>query len=108
MFPPKPETQAERNVRIATEQGAVHAAAVVEILKPFDRQTAAGPMPFAAVGGQVVRLAAAVTKLREDNPGLAQLYDPNGKLDIDNMPHEHFLAIRTHAPQLFGLKPIKR
>ena len=52
----KPETPAERNVRIATQQGAVHAEAVVAILKPFDEQTAAGAMPYAIVGGQVASL----------------------------------------------------
>ena len=41
----KPETPAERNVRIASQQGAVHAEAVVAILKPHDEQTAAGAMP---------------------------------------------------------------
>ena len=106
MFPPKPETPAERNVRIATEQGAVHAAAVIEILQPFDRQTAAGPMPFATLDGQTVPLATAVKQFRDENPGLARLYDPNGKLDIDNMPHKHFLAIRATSPELFGLRPI--
>ena len=106
MFPHKPETPAERNVRIATEQGAIHAAAVVEILKPFDQQTAAGSMPFATVGGQIVPLATAVTRFRDENPGLGRLFDPNGKLDIDNMSHEHFRAIRGTSPELFGLLPI--
>ena len=108
MFPRKPETPAERNVRIASEQGAVHAKAVVEILKPFDQPTAAGPMPFATVGGQVLPLATAVTRFRDENPGLARLYDPNGKLDIEHMPPEHFRAIRGTSPELFGLGPIGR
>lgn len=102
----QPETPEERNARIATEQGAVQAKAVVEILKPFDEQTEAGPMPFAFFGGEIVPLASAVTRLRDENPGLAKLFDPDGKLDIKNMPYEHFLAIRTHSPQLFGLLPM--
>ena len=105
MFPPKSETPAERNARIATEQGAIHAKAVVEILKPFDQQTAAGPAPFAAIGGQIVPLATAVKQFRDENPGLGRLFDPNGKLDIKNMSQEHYVAIRTHSPQLFGLLP---
>jgi hypothetical protein len=108
MFPQNPETPAERNVRIVSEQGVPHPRAVVEILKPFDEQTAAGPMPFAIVGGQVVPLATAVTRFREENPGLARLYNPNGKLDVEHMPPEHFRAIRAHSPELFGLDPIKR
>jgi len=105
--PGKTETSRERNVRIAAEQGAIHAAAVVEILKPFDQQTAGGPMPFATVGGQTMPLAAAVARLRDENPGLAGLFDPDGKLDIDNMPPEHYRAIRAHSPRLFGLDPTK-
>jgi len=108
MLPGKPETPAERNVRIATEQGAVHAKAVVEILKPFDEPTAAGPMPFATVGGQVVPLASAVTRLRDEAPELAALFDANAKLDYPKLSHEQFLAIRGTSPQLFGLGPIKR
>jgi hypothetical protein len=108
MFPQKSETPAERNVRIATEQGAIHAEAVVEILKPFDQQTAVGPAPFAAVGGQIVPLATAVKQFCDENPGLGRLFDPNGKLDIKNMPQEHYMAIRRTAPQLFGLLPIGR
>ena len=36
MQPGKSETPAERNVRIATQQGEIHAEAVVAILKPYD------------------------------------------------------------------------
>ena len=104
--PRKPETPAERNIRIVKEQGVAHPEAVAAILKPFDQQTAAGSMPFAMVGGQTMPLASAVTRFRDENPGLAKLFHPTGKLDIDNMPHEHYLAIRAHSPQLFGLLPI--
>ena len=106
MFPQNPETPAERNVRIATEQGALHAKAVVEILKPFEEQTAAGPMPFAIVGGQVVPLASAVTRLRDGAPHLAALFDANGKLDHAKLSHPEYLAVRTHSPALVGLGPI--
>jgi hypothetical protein len=75
------ETVAERDLRIVSEQGVPHAAVIVEILKPFDQQTLAGPMPFAIVGGEIMPLASAVVKLRELNPGLARLFDRNGKLD---------------------------
>jgi hypothetical protein len=102
----KPETPAERNVRIATEQGALHAAAVVEILKPFDEQTAAGPMPFAMVSGEIVPLAKAITKLRDQAPHLAALFDANGKLDYGKLSHPEYLAIRTHSPALVHLGPI--
>jgi len=57
VHPGKADTSRERNVRIAAEQGAIHAEAVVEILKPFDQQTAGGPMPFASVGGQTMPLS---------------------------------------------------
>lgn len=102
----KPETPSERNVRIATEQGAVHAKAVVEILKPFDEQTAAGPIPFAMVGGQIMPLESAVTRLRDEAPHLAALFDANGKLDYGKLSHPEYVAIRTHSPELVGLKPI--
>jgi hypothetical protein len=106
MQPLKPETPAERNVRIATEQGALHAAAVIEILKPFDQQTAAGPVPFAMVGGQVVPLASAVTRLRDEASHLAVLFDANGKLDYAKLSQPEYRAIRAHSPQLIGLAPI--
>jgi len=102
----KPETPAERNARIATEQGAVHAKAVVEILKPFDEQTAAGPMPFAMVGGQIMPLESAVTRLRDDAPHLAALFDASGKIDYEKLSHPEYLAIRTHSPALVHLGPI--
>jgi len=102
----KPETPAERNTRIVSEQGALHPAAVVEILKPFDEQTAAGPMPFATVGGQVVPLATAVTRLRDEAPHLAALFDAKGKLDYAKMSQPEYRAVRAHAPALVGLRPI--
>jgi hypothetical protein len=108
MQPRKPESPAERNVRIATEQGAIHAATVVEILKPFDEQTAAGPMPFAMVGGQVAPLASAVTRLRDEASHLAALFDANGKLDYAKLSQPEYRAIRAHSPQLVGLAPIGR
>lgn len=103
--PHKPETPADRNVRVVSEQGVAHPAAVAEILKPFDQPTAAGPMPFAIVGGEVVPLASAVKRLREENPGLARLFDPRGKLDYKKMTPEFYLAIRNHSPELLGLRP---
>jgi len=102
----EPETPVERNVRIATEQGAIHAKAVVEILKPFDQPTAAGPMPFAIVGGEIVPLASAVTRLRDGAPHLAALFDANGKLDYGKLSHPEYLAVRAHAPALVGLAPM--
>jgi hypothetical protein len=102
----KPETPDERNLRIVSEQGVPHAAAIVEILRPFDQQTLAGPMPFALVGGEVLPLASAVAKYREQNPGLGRLFDPNGKLDYRKMTPKAYQAIRRHAPELLGLKPI--
>lgn len=104
--PRKPETPAERNVRIVSEQGVAHAAAIAEILKPFDQQTAAGPMPFAIVGGEVVPLAKAVTRFRDEAPHLAALFNANGKLDYAKLSHPEYLAIRSHAPALVGLAPI--
>ena len=102
----RPENSAERNVRIAREQGAIHPEAVVAILKPFDEQTAAGTKPFAIVGGQAVPLAAAVTQLREKNPALDGLFTAGGKLDVRTLPQEHYLAIRgTPARTLLGLGP---
>jgi len=103
--PRKPETLTERNVRVVSEQGVAHPAAVAEILKPFDQATAAGPMPFAIVGGEVLPLASAVKRLREENPGLARLFDPNGKLDYKRMTPELYRAIRNHSPELLGLRP---
>jgi len=102
----KPETPAERNVRIATQQGAIHAEAVVAILKPHDEQTAAGPMPFAIVGGQSLPLASAVTRLRAEAPALAALFDANGKLDIAALTPDQYRSIRdTNARTLLGLGP---
>jgi hypothetical protein len=106
MFPHKPETPAERNVRIVSEQGVPHAAAVVEILKPFDQRTAAGSMPFATVGGQTMPLASAVTKLRDEAPHLGALFDAKGNLDYEKLSHPEYLAIRTHSPALVHLGPI--
>ena len=104
--PRKPESPAERNVRIVKEQGVPHAAAVVEILKPYDEPTAAGPMPFAMVGGEIVPLASAVTRLRDTAPHLRALFDANGNLDYEKLSHPEYLAIRTHSPALVGLGPI--
>jgi hypothetical protein len=83
-----------------------HAKAVVAILTPFDQQTAAGPMPFAFVGGQIFPLATAVTKLRDEAPHLAALFDANGKLEYGKLSHPEYLAIRTHSPALVHLGPI--
>jgi hypothetical protein len=104
--PGKPETPAERNVRIVREQGVAHPAAIAEILKPFDEQTAAGPMPFAMVSGQIMPLASAVNKLRDEAPHLGSLFDASGKLDYARLSHPEYLAIRTHSPALVGLGPI--
>ena len=106
VLPRKPETPAERNVRIVSEQGVPHAAAVVEILKPYDEQTAGGPVPFAVVGGEVIPLAKAVTRLRETASHLAALFDANGKLDYEKLSHPEYLAIRQHSPALVHLGPI--
>ena len=103
--PRKPETPEERNVRIVSEKGVPHAAAVVEILKPFDQQTLAGPMPCAIVGGEIVPLASAVAKLREQAPELAGLFDAKAKLDLRAMTPERYIAIRKHSPELLGLRP---
>jgi hypothetical protein len=106
MQPGLNETPAERNVRIASEQGAIHPEAVVAILKPFDEPTAAGAMPFAIVGGQVFPLASAVTRLRDETPALDGLFKAGGKLVIRAMSHPQFLAIRgTTARTLLGLGP---
>ena len=100
------ETSAERNVRIASEQGAIHPEAVVAILKPFDEPTAAGAMPFAIVGGQAVPFGSAVTRLRDEAPALAGLFDANGKLDIPALTPLQYRAIRdTSARELLGLGP---
>jgi hypothetical protein len=101
----KPETPAERNIRIVTEQGVSHAKAVVEILKPHDEQTAAGPLPFAFVSGQVMPLASAVTKLRDTAPHLAALFQAGGKLDYGKLSQPEYLAIRAHSPELVHLGP---
>ena len=102
----KPEPPATRNVRIASEQGAIHPEAVVAILKPFDEQTAAGAKPFAMVGGQAVPLAAAVTQLRDKNPALEGLFKAGAKVDVRTLPQEQYLAIRgTPARTLLGLGP---
>jgi hypothetical protein len=106
MQPGKPETPAERNVRIATEQGAIHPEAVVAILKPYDEPTAGGTMPFAIVGGQAMSLASAVTRLRAKAPELAALFDANGKLDLPRLTPHQYRAIReTNARILLGLGP---
>ena len=102
----KPETPAERNARIATEQGAVHAKAVVEILKPFDEQTAAGPMPFAMVGGQIMPLESAVTRLRDRLPTLPRCSTPTASSTTGSCRTRSTLAIRTHSPALVHLGPI--
>jgi len=106
MLPGKPETPAERNVRIVSEQGVPHAKAVVEILKPYDEPTTAGPMPFAIVSGEIVPLAKAVTRLRDTAPHLAALFDANGEIDYGKLSHPEYLAIRTHSPALVHLGPI--
>lgn len=103
--PRKPETPEERNVRIVSEQGVPHAAAVVAILKPFDEATAGGPMPFAILGGEIVPLVSAVKRLREQAPELAGLFDAKAKLDYRAMTPERYLAIRAHSPELLGLRP---
>jgi len=106
MQPGTLETPAERNVRIATEQGAIHPEAVVAILQPFDEPTAAGPSPFAIVGGQVVPLASAVTRLRDGNPALGGLFQARGKLDLRALTPQQYRAIReTSARELPGLGP---
>jgi len=102
----KPETPAERNVRIVREQDVAHPEAVVAILKPFDEQTAAGPLPSAVVGGQIMPLALAVKRFREANPGLGRLFDPKGTLDYRKLTPEVYIAVQTHAPELLGMKPI--
>ena len=100
------ETPAERNVRIATEQGALHAEAVVAILKPFDEPTAAGAVPYAIVGGQALPFASAVTRLRAETPALAALFDANGKLDIAALTPDQYRSIRdTNSRTLLGLGP---
>jgi hypothetical protein len=100
------ETPAERNVRIATEQGALHAEAVVRLLQPSDEQTAAGPMPFATIGGETIPLASAVARLRKDNPALAGLFNGGGKLDLRALTPQQYRAIReTDARTLLGLGP---
>jgi hypothetical protein len=103
--PRKPETPAERNVRVVSEQGVAHPAAIAEILKPFDQQTSAGPTPFAIVGGEIMPLASAVTRLPDENPGLGKLFHPNGKLDYTKVTPEIYRAIRNHSPELLGLRP---
>ena len=65
------------------------------ILKPFDEPTAAGAMPFAIVGGQAVPFGSAVTRLRDEAPALAGLFDANGKLDLAKLSHDQYLAIRN-------------
>jgi hypothetical protein len=101
-----PETPAERNVRIATEQGAIHPEAVVAILKPYDEPTAGGAMPFAIVGGQSLPLASAVTRLRAEVPALAALFDANGQLDIAALTPDQYRSIRdTNSRELLGLGP---
>jgi len=101
-----PETPQERNLRVVSEHNVPHAAAIVEILKPFDQQTAAGPMPF--VSGQIMPLASAVTKLRETAPHLAALFHANGKLDYGKLSQPEYLAIRAHSPALVHLEPIRK
>jgi len=103
--PRKPETPAERNVRIVSEQGVAHPAAVAEILRPFDQATVAGPMPFAIVGGEIMPLASAVTKLRDEAPEIGALFDAKAKLDLRAMTPERYIAIRKHSPELLGLRP---
>ena len=106
MQPGKSETPAERNVRIAAKQGAIHPEAVVAILKPYDEPTAGGAMPFAIVGGQSLPLASAVTRLRAEAPELAALFDANGKLDLPRLTPQQYRAIReTNARTLLGLGP---
>jgi len=68
--------------------------------------TAAGPMPFAIVSGEIVPLAKAVTRLRDTAPHLAALFDDNAKLDYGKLSHPEYLAIRTHSPALVHLGPI--
>jgi hypothetical protein len=106
--PRKPETPEERNVRIVSEQGVPHAAAIVAILKPVDYPTVAGPMPFANVGGEIVPLASAVKRLREQAPELAGLFDAAAKLDYRAMTPERYIAIKKHSPELFGFRPNSR
>ena len=86
MFPQNPETPAERYVASPPSKGALDAKAVVEILKPFEEQTAAGPMPFAIVGGQVVPLASAVTRLATGLPTLPHSSTPTASSTTRSCP----------------------
>ena len=108
MFPQKPETPAERNLRIVSEQHVPHPAAIVEILRPYDEQTAAGPVPFAIVSGEIMPLTSAVKRLRETAPHLSALYDANAKLDYGKLSQPEYLALRAHAPELVHLGPKRR
>jgi len=99
------ETPAERNIRIVKEHGAIHAETVVALLQPFDEPTAAGMLPFAIIGGETVPLAAAVPRLRKENPALGGLFEGGGKLDIRALTPVQYRTIRDTVPELLGLRP---
>ena len=100
-----PETPQDRNLRIVRDQNVARPEAVLALLRPFDEQTVAGPLPFAVVGGEVLPLALAVGKLRKESPHLGALFDPQGKLDYRKVTPEVYCAVQRHAPDLLGMKP---
>ncbi len=99
------ETPAERNLRIAAEQGAIYRETVIALLQPFDEPTAAGMMPFVNLGGETVPLASAVKRLRDETPTLGALFNATAKLGIAQLTVPQFRAIRATAPELLGLRP---
>jgi len=99
------ETMTEKATRIAKEGGATYPETVAALLQPYEEQTCGGASLFAAVDGQILPFEAAVAKLRE-TPKFGPLFAPPGsRLDVREMSHEQFLAVRKTSPELFGLRP---
>jgi hypothetical protein len=46
-----------------------------------------------------------VAKTRDHDPVLKPLFQPGGRPDVRKLSYPQYRAIRTTAPQLFGLRP---
>ena len=94
----------EKTIQAARDGGACCPEAVAELLRPklVTEQRGATTCVYAHTPEGTVPVEAAIARLRE-TPRLARLFSPDGKLDLRDMPHEEFLAIRKTNPEIFGL-----
>jgi hypothetical protein len=105
MQPYKPETTHEKALRLAQEAGAAYPETIVALLEPFEQSSGAGTSLCANVNGEIISFEAAVAKTRDHDPVLKPLFQPGGRPDVRKLSYPQYRAIRTTAPQLFGLRP---